>query len=69
MRQARDAGVRELLAAPWNHLDVAAKAAERMGATLVVLPAASGSQDGADGYPDMFEVILSRLVAAAEERP
>ena len=65
VRRARDAGVRELIAAPWNHLDTAAKAADRMGATLVVLPAAVGSQDGAGSYPAMFDLILDRLVAAA----
>ncbi|MBE0566170.1 MAG: zinc ABC transporter substrate-binding protein [Krumholzibacteria bacterium] len=65
--RARAAGVTELVAAPWNHLDAAAKAAERMGAALVVLPAAVGSQPGADGYPEMFEVIVARLVAAAGE--
>jgi hypothetical protein len=38
-----------------------------MGAVLVVLPAAVGSQPGADGYPEMFDVIVARLVAAAGE--
>ena len=63
---ARTAGVTELVAAPWNHLDAAAKAAERMGARLVVLPAAVGSLPESDSYPEMFEMILARLVAAAE---
>ncbi|MFO7608595.1 MAG: metal ABC transporter substrate-binding protein [Candidatus Krumholzibacteriia bacterium] len=65
--RARAAGVTELVAAPWNHLDAGARAAERMGAALVVLPAAVGSQPGADGYPEMFDVIVARLVAAAGE--
>jgi len=65
--RARAAGVTELVAAPWNHLDAAGKAAERMGASLVVLPAAVGSQPGVDSYAGMFDVILARLVAAAEE--
>jgi hypothetical protein len=65
--RARAAGVTELVAAPWNHLDAAARAAERMGAALVVLPAAAGSQPGADGYPEMFDLIVARLVAAAGE--
>ncbi|MBD3221611.1 zinc ABC transporter substrate-binding protein [bacterium] len=67
VRQARAAGVRELIAAPWNHLDAAAKAAERMDATLVVLPAAVGSVDGAEGYAAMFDVIIGRLVAGAHD--
>jgi zinc/manganese transport system substrate-binding protein len=62
-RRAEAAGVRELIAAPWNHLDAARKAAERMGATLVVLPAAVGSLPGADSYPEMFDEILARLRA------
>ncbi len=65
--QARAAGVTELVAAPWNHLDAAAKAAERMGATLVELPAAVGSLPGADTYPAMFDLILAGLTAAAKE--
>ena len=60
-------GVRELIAAPWNHLDAARKAASRMDAALVILPAAVGSVDEATGYPEMFDVILTRLVAAAGE--
>ena len=64
--RARAVGVRELLAAPWNHLDVAQKAADRMDATMVILPAAVGSQEGADSYPAMFDLIVERLAAAAE---
>ena len=32
-----------VIAAPWNHIDAARKVADRMGAPLVVLPAAVGS--------------------------
>jgi zinc/manganese transport system substrate-binding protein len=63
--RARAAGVTEVIAAPWNHLDAAAAAAERMDAGLVVLPAAVESQPGAVGYPEMFDLILERLAAAA----
>lgn len=63
--RAKAAGVRELIAAPWNHLDVADKAADRMDAALVILPAAVASQEGADSYPAMFDLILARLVGAA----
>jgi len=65
--RSRAAGVRELIAAPWNHLDMARKAAERMDAVLVILPAAVGSVDGVAGYPEMFDVILARLTAGAGE--
>jgi len=65
--RGRAAGVRELIAAPWNHLDAARKAADRMGATLVVLPGAVGALPEATDYVAMFDLILARLVAAAGE--
>lgn len=63
---ARTAGVRLVLAAPWNHLDAAAGAAERMQAALVVLPAAVGSRPGATDYPALFDVILEDLLRGQE---
>lgn len=63
--RAKAAGVTELVAAPWNHLDAAGQAADRMGAQLVVLPAAGGSLPAAGDYPDMFDLIVARLAAAA----
>jgi len=65
VRQARAAGVRELLAAPWNHQDTARKAAERMDAVKLELPAAGGSLDGVPDYLTMFDVITRRLGDAA----
>lgn len=65
--RAQTAGVREVVAAPWNHLDVAARAAERMGAALVVMPAAVGSQDDVDTYPAMFDRIIELLVAGVQK--
>ena len=65
--RARTAGVRVVVAAPWNHLDAAAKAAGRMAADLVVLPAAVGSLPAATDYPAMFDVILERLVTGTKE--
>jgi len=65
--RARAAGVREVVAAPWNHLDIARKAAERMGAELVVLPAAVASLPEAADYPTMFDVILARLRAGLDQ--
>ncbi|MDD5720165.1 MAG: metal ABC transporter substrate-binding protein [Candidatus Krumholzibacteria bacterium] len=65
--RARRAGVRTLIAAPWNHLDVARRAAERMHAELVILPAAVGSIPEATDYPAMFDVILARLRATVPQ--
>ena len=60
--RALGAGVRTLIAAPWNHLEIAEKAANRMDAKFVVLPAAVGSLSEAKDYPGMFDIILSSLV-------
>ncbi len=65
IQRATASGVREVIAAPWNHLDVARKAADRMDASLVVLPAAVASVPEAADYPAMFDVILARLRAGA----
>jgi len=65
--RGRATGVRELIAAPWNHLDAARKAADRMGAVLVELPAAVGALPEAVDYVAMFDLILARLLAAAGE--
>jgi len=59
--QARSRGVHLLIAAPWNHLDVARKAAERMDATLVILPAAVQALPAATGYVAMFDAIMAEL--------
>jgi zinc/manganese transport system substrate-binding protein len=67
IQRARQAGVRALIAAPWNHLDVARKAAGRMDAALVVLPAAVASVPEATDYPTMFDVILARLRTGAAD--
>jgi zinc/manganese transport system substrate-binding protein len=66
IERARAAGVRELIAATWNHVDAAERAADRMGARLVVLPAAVGAVPEAVDYPALFDVILARLVAGTE---
>jgi len=69
VEQAQAAGVRELIAAPWNHIDQSHKAADRMGATLVVLPAAVESLPGTGSYPAMFDRLTALLAAAAGETP
>lgn len=65
--RARAADVKIVIAAPWNHMDAAAKAAHRMEANLVVLPAAPGSLPDATDYPAMFDLILDRLLAGDKE--
>ncbi|MBU8871771.1 MAG: zinc ABC transporter substrate-binding protein [Gemmatimonadales bacterium] len=60
--QARKANVELLLAAPWNHLDAAGKAAGRMSARLVVLPPAVGALSGVSGYGEMFDRIIEDLL-------
>jgi len=53
-----------VLAAPWDHLDVARQVAERMQSPLLVLPAAVGSTDEATDYLQMFDIICRQLGAA-----
>lgn len=63
--QAQAAGVKELISAPWNHRDVARKAAEKMGATPLELPPAVGAQPAATGYLALFDEITRKLGEAA----
>lgn len=63
--QAKAAGVKELISAPWNHRDVARKAAEKMGATPLELPPAVGAQPAASDYLALFDVITRKLGEAA----
>ena len=65
VNRAKFADVHVLMAAPWNHLDISRKAAGRMEAELIVLPAAVDSLPETTGYPEMFDLILARLVAAS----
>jgi zinc/manganese transport system substrate-binding protein len=63
--QAKAAGVKELISAPWNHRDVARKAAERMDATQLELPPAVGAQPEATDYLALFDVITRLLGESA----
>jgi len=58
---AKESGACFLLAAPWNHLDAAQKAADRMDGTLLILPPAVGATEGADSYPALFETIIRAM--------
>jgi zinc/manganese transport system substrate-binding protein len=53
-----------LIAATWDHLDAARHAANRMGAPLVVLPAAIGAVPEVTGYLGLFDTICARLQEA-----
>jgi len=53
-----------VIAAPWNHLDAAQHAANRMSAPMLVLPAAVGARDEATDYLALFDTIC-RLLASA----
>ena len=50
-----------LVAAQWDHLDVAGEVANRIGAPLAVLPGYSGGQDGTDDYFAFIDRICERL--------
>lgn len=54
-----------VIAATWDHLDVAEEVAGRIGAPLTVLPGYCGAQDGTDSYFDFIDRICDRLVEAA----
>ncbi len=68
VERGRELGDVIVVAATWSHIDVARRTAERIGAPLAVLPAATGAEDGIDGYIQLIDTIVARLVAAAGER-
>ena len=63
VRQAKGADVELLLAAPWNHLDAAGKAAKRMSVRLVVLPPGVDSLPRTTSYLELFDRIIADLVS------
>lgn len=65
IEEGRELGDVVVVAATWSHVDVARRAADRIGAPLAVLPAASGAEDGVESYVDLIDTIIARLVAAA----
>jgi zinc/manganese transport system substrate-binding protein len=65
IRAGRKRGQVIVIATPWDHIDAARNAAQRMGAQFVVLPGAVQSLEGAEGYLGMFDVICSRLAKVA----
>lgn len=57
-----------VIAASWSHEDVARQVAEKIGAPLAVLPAATGADVDAKDYESLIETIVSRISAAADRK-
>lgn len=56
-----------IIAAQWDHQDVAEEVAHRIGTSLAVLPGYSGAQDGTDNYFDFIDRLCSRVAEAAAQ--
>jgi len=54
-----------IIAAQWDHQDVAEEVAERIGTSLAVLPGYSGAQKGTDNYFDFIDRLCTRIAEAA----
>ena len=67
VERGRELGDVIVIAATWSHIDVARRAADRLGAPLAVLPAAVGADEGVDDYIALIDAITARIAAAAEE--
>ena len=65
--RGRELGDVIVVAATWSHIDVARRAAHRMGAPLAVLPASTGAVDGVDSYLHLIDAIVKGLATAAAE--
>jgi zinc/manganese transport system substrate-binding protein len=65
IHRGRDLDRPIVVAAEWDHLDVAREVAERVGAPLAVLPGYSGAQAGTDDYIDFIDRICKGLREAA----
>jgi ABC-type Zn uptake system ZnuABC Zn-binding protein ZnuA len=64
VQHGRELGGVIVIAAPWDHIDAARNAADKMGAPLLILPAAVGSLSGVDDYPAKFETICVKFEEA-----
>ena len=53
-----------MVAATWDHIDGAGRVAEKIGTSMVVLPASSFAVDEATGYLDLFDFICGQLESA-----
>ncbi len=54
-----------VIAAQWDHQDVAEEVAERIGTSLAVLPGYSGAQKGTDDYFAFIDRLVTRVAEAA----
>ncbi len=54
-----------IIAAQWDHQEVAEEVAERIGTSLAILPGYSGAQDGTDNYFDFIDRLCARVAQAA----
>lgn len=54
-----------IVAAQWDHQEVAEEVAERIGTSLAVLPGYSGAQKGTDNYFDFIDRLCARVAEAA----
>jgi zinc/manganese transport system substrate-binding protein len=56
-----------VVAAQWDHLEVAREVAERIGAPLAILPGYSGAQEGTDDYFAFIDRLCTRVAEAAAQ--
>ena len=56
-----------VIAAQWDHLEVAREVSERIGAPLAVLPGYSGAQAGTDDYFAFIDRLCLRVAEAAAQ--
>jgi len=54
-----------IIAAQWDHQEVAEEVAKRIGTSLAVLPGYSGAQKGTDNYFDFIDRLCTRVAEAA----
>ncbi len=54
-----------IVAAQWDHQEVAEEVAQRIGTSLAVLPGYSGAQEGTDNYFDFIDRLCTRVARAA----
>ena len=58
-----------VMAATWNHIEAAARVAEKIGSSLAVLPGSTYATEEASSYLELFEVICGKLESAAAATP
>jgi zinc/manganese transport system substrate-binding protein len=56
-----------IIAAEWDHHEIAKKVADRIDAPLAILPGYSGAQEGTDNYFDFIDRLCSSVAQAAAQ--